>query len=435
MPDPAILSPAGTRGPQSCSNDGGFCLDRLKPWRHLRKKSDQIEYIGSTGNGGSNRLNQNMPQNDTPIELPEPAVAYSRSEIRAEEVARSLSKFFYEQGCFTALSSFYPGYEPPMLPAARDPDFRFIRPQPEFGGLSVQAVGFELGKVADPSVHVYLTKMNRSVEKSLPKEVDGVPVKLSRMGRLTVCPGPLGGSHYFEHSGRPCCGSSSAPSSERYAGTLGCLIRIGEDASSIYALSNNHVFAAGNHIPVGQPIMSPANIDSGPSQAPRHIANHSRIIELRSGVVELVEVNRSDIAIAKLATEDAVSSWQGDQLRGYDTPSRSLPPVSGMLVKKFGRSSGYTTGTVEALSVSYLPLPYKCTHFKALAWFENVWTVRGIGGPFAIPGDSGSLVINELGDAAIGVVFAAGGDIGWIVPMTTVQKFFGGVQLVGGHHV
>jgi hypothetical protein len=45
-------------------------------------------------------------------------------------------------------------------------------------------------------------------------------------------------------------------------------------------------------------------------------------MELRSGVVELVEVNRSDIAIAKLATEDAVSSWQGDHLRGYDTPSK-----------------------------------------------------------------------------------------------------------------
>jgi hypothetical protein len=369
------------------------------------------------------------------VPAPQVAVAENEQEQQAEQVARSLAKFFYEQGCFTALAASYPGYEPPMLPAAHDGAEQLIKPEPEFGGLAVQAVGYELGKEENPRVHVYLAKASKAVEKKLPKELDGVPIVLSRMGRLTVCPGGLAGSHFFDVGGKVACGSSCAPSSERYAGTLGALIRIGNDAGALYCISNNHVFAACNHTPVGQPIMSPANMDSGPNQAPRHVANHTEIVELRSGVVELVPVNQVDIAIAKVADEDAVTSWQGDAAGGYDTPAAIGAPVSGMKVMKFGRSTGLTLGTVESVTVSYVPLPYKCAHFKALSWFDNVWTVRGEGGPFAIPGDSGSLVVTEDGATAVGIVFAAAGDFGWIIPMPSVQNLFGGVTLVSGHHI
>ena len=381
--------------------------------------------------------NADAEEEKKPAALPAPQVAVAMDEQaeQAEQVARSLAKFFYEEGCFTALAASYPGYEPPMLPAAHSGVEEFFKPEPAFGGLAVQAVGYELGKAENPRVHVYLTKASKAVEKKLPKEVDGVPIVLSRMGRLTVCPGGLSGSHFFDVGGKVACGSSCAPSSERYAGTLGALIRIGSDPGALYCLSNNHVFAACNHTPVGQPIMSPAHFDSRPNQAPRHVANHANIVELRSGVVELVPVNQVDIAIAKVADNAVVTSWQGDAVGGYDTPAAIGAPVSGMKVMKFGRSTGLTLGTVEALTVSYVPLPYKCEHFKALSWFDNVWTVRGDNGPFAIPGDSGSLVVTEDGATAIGVIFAAAGDFGWIVPMPSVQNLFGGVTLVSGHHI
>lgn len=193
-------------------------------------------------------------------------------------------------------------------------------------------------------MHVYLTKTQRALEKKLPTEVDGIPLKLSRMGRLMVCPGPFGGSNFFERDGRACCGSSSAPSSEQYAGTLGCLVRIADDPDAIYALSNNHVFAACNHTPVGQPIMSPANMDSGPNQAPRHVANHSRIVELRSGVVELVRVNQADLAFAKLVGNDVVSSWQGDPVHGYDTHLAFCLRVAAWRLKSLGGQADIPPG-------------------------------------------------------------------------------------------
>jgi hypothetical protein len=279
-----------------------------------------------------------------PDQFPTPAIEYDEREIKAEQVARSLSKFFYEQGSFTAVASFYPNYEPPLTPAGHYIDDKPLKLEPEFGGLSVQAVGFELGKAENAAVHVYLTKAQRALEKKLPTEVDGIPLKLSRMGRLMVCPGPFGGSNFFERDGRACCGSSSAPSSEQYAGTLGCLVRIADDPDAIYALSNNHVFAACNHTPVGQPIMSPANMDSGPNQAPRHVANHSRIVELRSGVVELVRVNQADLAFAKLVGNDVVSSWQGDPVHGYDTHLAFCLRVAAWRLKSLGGQADIPPG-------------------------------------------------------------------------------------------
>jgi hypothetical protein len=63
--------------------------------------------------------------------------------------------------------------------------------------------------------------------------------------------------------------------------------------------------------------------------------------------------------------------------------------------------------------------------------------VRAAGSPFALPGDSGSLVVNEDASAAVGIVFAANssGDYGWIVPMPAVIATFGGLTLLAAHGV
>ena len=59
--------------------------------------------------------------------------------------------------------------------------------------------------------------------------------------------------------------------------------------------------------------------------------------------------------------------------------------------------------------------------------------------PFALPGDSGSLVVTEDGAHAIGVVFAASqgasGDYGIIIPIHHVLSRFNGLQLVNGHGI
>lgn len=109
-------------------------------------------------------------------------------------------------------------------------------------------------------------------------------------------------------------------------------------------------------------------------------------------------------------------------------------PVAGMHVKKVGRTSGLTEGIVEAYINTPTPIPYKARHFSATVWIENVWTVRASSGSaFALPGDSGSLVVSEDEGASIGLVFAAQGEYGWIIPMIHVISLFGGLILVSGH--
>jgi hypothetical protein len=56
---------------------------------------------------------------------------------------------------------------------------------------------------------------------------------------------------------------------------------------------------------------------------------------------------------------------------------------------------------------------------------------------FVLPGDSGSLVVNEDGLVAVGVLFAGNpsGDYGWIIPMPAALGVFGGLSLVSGHGV
>lgn len=322
-----------------------------------------LTFISHHGGEVSRDLSKSVLVRAKDASLLEPVADVSGEEVKAETVARSLVKFFYAQGCFPAVAKSYPRYQPPLLPASHRGGDEFLQPDLSFGGLAVQAVGYEKGKQENPKVHVYLAKSVKGAEKRLPADIDGVPVAVSRMGKLNVCPGGFGGSNFYQVGGRVACGGSCAPATEQYADTLGALVRIGEDPDVLYCLSNNHVFAACNHTPLGQPIMAPANIEAGPSQAPRHIANHAKIVELHSGVLELLPANRVDVAVAAVVNPDAVTSWQGDAAGGYDTPSTIGEPISGMKVMKLGRSTGLTLGVIDSLSISHVPLPYNCTHF------------------------------------------------------------------------
>ena len=306
-----------------------------------------------------------------------------------------------------------------------------------FPSVAVQSVGFEEGP-QNPAVHIYLTKGSAKTIKALPKLVEGVPVRAHKMGNVVVRPDAAASAsnhgHLFEKNGRIACGSSCAPTSENLSGTLGALVRAA-GSHQLYILSNNHVLAGCNHVPLDQPILSPSSADGKPSlRAPGEIARHERIHELRSGSPNFVNPCDADLALARATDPTILSSWQGDA-NGYDTPAASLEPKSGMRVKKFGRTTALTHGLVEARVIAPMPVGYTSSHFKGTVWFTNVWTVRGVNGAFALPGDSGSLVVSEDGAHSVGVVFAAnpGGEYGWIIPMPCVLQSFGGLRLVSNH--
>lgn len=359
----------------------------------------------------------------------------------AEEVATILAYEFLREGRFS--QSIGPTEVPFLAKAAADSGEDMIghRSSDGFGNISVQSVGFEEG-TEKPKVHLYLTKGTNRLINSLPTEVGGVTVQAHKMGILNVRPDSAASStnhgHFFSSNNRVCCGSSCAPTSENCTGTLGALVRR-TGSSELYLLSNNHVFAGCNHVPLNQPILSPSSNDGKPSiPAPREIGRHELIHELRSGDPIFVNPCDTDLALARAPDPSILSSWQGDAQDGYDTPVKVSAPLSRMKVKKFGRTTGLSYGMVQAKITAPMAVGYNSKHFKGTVWFKDVWTVKSRSSdPFALPGDSGSLVVSDNGLSAIGVLFAANntGEYGWIIPMPCVVGSFGGLKLVGQHGV
>jgi hypothetical protein len=360
----------------------------------------------------------------------------------AEKVATLLAYEFLREGRYSAASG--PIEVPALVTAvaASAMDEQEVHSAfPEgFEGLAVQSVGFEEGP-KEPKVHIYLTRGSAKLIKSLPAQLEGVSIRAHRMGNIVVRPEAASSAtnhgHLFERGERICCGSSCAPTSENCSGTLGAIVRRLGDAN-LYLLSNNHVFAGCNHVPRDQPILSPSSADGRPTfRAPAEIGRHADIQELRSGSPNFVNPCDADLALARATNVGTICSWQGTAAEGYDTPVVAAAPLSLMRVKKFGRTTALTEGAVEAKVTSPMPVSYNAKHFKGTVWFKDVWTVHGLNGAFALPGDSGSLVVTQDGTKAVGLVFAAStnGEYAWIIPMPCVLGALGGLTLVAAHGV
>lgn len=358
--------------------------------------------------------------------------------MNAKEVAISLAHHFLAEGRYASMPSPVAGAIPAGVQPASARDV-FLMGEDGFEGLSIQSVGYEEGNDANV-VHVYVTRGSASALKKISVAQGDINILATKMGEVRVRPEMAAASamhgNLFVYRNRLACGSSCAPSGETYSGTLGALVR--DSAGQLFVLSNNHVLAACNHIPVGMPILAPSSSDARPNKpAPAEIGRHHQIVELRSGEPTLVPCAEVDAAIALVTNPDKITSWQGDENHGYDTPSQAAQPLSGLRVKKFGRTTGLTLGTVEALIPTSTPLPYKMKNFSAVVWFQNIWTILGEGKPFALPGDSGSLVVTEDGTKTVGLIFAASpsNNYGWMIPINEVLSKLGGLSLVSHHGV
>ncbi|MEW6303438.1 MAG: hypothetical protein AB1705_08210 [Verrucomicrobiota bacterium] len=368
------------------------------------------------------------------------AITHPAGQSAAATLAKSLAARFLENGNYEALGtslSHFAAARYAQAAAVANLDEYFTEDD-GFSGLAVHSVGYTAG-ATDEKVVIYVTRGSKKALEGIADEVDGVAIEARVMGKLKAGPAPATGpsslSNFYELNNRIACGSSCAPSGQNYAGTFGTLLMAG---GRMLALSNNHVFAACNHTPVGMPILAPSTMDARPGRrAPTEICRHEQIVELRSGDPMLVQVMQLDAAIAQVPDPTLVTSWQGDNT-GFDTPANVASPAAGLRVKKVGRTTGLTTGTVEAFVPTPWILPYKSGKFAATVWFTDTWTVLGDGSdPFALPGDSGSLVVSEDGNAAVGLLFAVNnkGQYGIIMPIEQVLAAFGGATLVSGHGV
>jgi len=199
------------------------------------------------------------------------------------------------------------------------------------------------------------------------------------------------------------------------AATLGC--RVKDSNGNVYALSCNHVYALNNDGQIGvTPASQPSTLDIGCKIVPDNdIGTLFNFVKINfSG-----DRNTVDGAIVKTTTALVGKATPSD---GYGAPmSSTVAAKLGQKVQKYGRTTGYTTGTVNGVNVTIY-----VGYDSGNALFSGQIEVQGTGGAPSLgqPGDSGSLVVDDQG-RPVGLLFAGGGGMTFCNPIDSVLKSLG----------
>jgi hypothetical protein len=187
---------------------------------------------------------------------------------------------------------------------------------------------------------------------------------------------------------------------------------------------------------LGEKILAPGHLDvEANGLDPFTIGFHYKSHQMVSGVPDNVDVvSNSDAALIRLVDENSLTSKQRAH---YDTPEKTQPIQPGFKVSKVGRTTDLTHGYVIAQLAGPFPVTYNVSGVgSTISYFDPVFVVQGDSGPFAAPGDSGSLVVAELNGEkyAVGLVFA--GDthgLSYVLPLMPILDNLK-VSLVSGHN-
>ena len=172
------------------------------------------------------------------------------------------------------------------------------------------------------------------------------------------------------------------------AGTFGAVVK---DALGKYILSNNHVLADENALPLGSPIYQPGLLDGG-VVATDQVARLTRFIALSAA-----GTNKVDAAIAKGTTATILSR----DILHIGAPAGTAAAAIDMRVHKFGRTTSYTVGRVTSTATD-VTVAYTAGN----VFFEDQIIIVGDQGSFSAGGDSGSLILERTTNKAVGLLFA-----------------------------
>jgi len=208
--------------------------------------------------------------------------------------------------------------------------------------------------------------------------------------------------------------SSMADTSFCAAATLGC--RVKDANGNVYALSCNHVYALENQGQIGvTPASQPSPLDVNCQViSADDFGTLSKFISIDFSGGN----NTVDCAIVKTSTGLVGNSTPSD---GYGTPRSSTVAASlFQSVQKYGRTSGLTTGTVNAVNVTVV-VGYDSGNATFVNQIEVAARRRSSLGQ---PGDSGSLVVDTQ-RRPVGLLFAGGGGLTFCNPIGPVLQQLG----------
>jgi hypothetical protein len=252
---------------------------------------------------------------------------------------------------------------------------------------------------------------------------DGPPGDNHKARQTRPIPLGVSGGNVKDKTSQFCC-----------SGTLGALVSKQTLLGTLFfILSNNHVLARVNAGAFGDDIDQPGLIDTKP--------NACQVIsgDLVADLFKKVPISLSTTASNKV--DAAIARIRGGQVDAKGTildigvpASTPLAPSLNLGVKKSGRTTGLTGGTVAALNVTVnVQYPVSCGS-------NQVNTARFVGqisispGAFSAGGDSGSLIVENVATnpRPVGLLFAGSSTNTFANVITDVLSALGGVKIVGG---
>lgn len=299
-------------------------------------------------------------------------------------------------------------------------------------------IGTATGLAADgrPAVLVLVESFQSARAARIPAVLDGQPVAVKITGKITALkkggipatPGEDDSSSvcnadpslWFERS-VPIGVSTGHPAIT--AGTIGARVT---DGSHVYALSNNHVYADENQAAFDDEVLQPGSYDGGSTGPNGTLIDGDEIGTL----IDFQEIdfaygasNTIDAAIAETTTGLLGNTTPCD---GYGTPrSATLAPRVNLKVKKYGRTTGLTSGLITAINATV-----NVGYDTGTARFVNQILIEP--GGFSAGGDSGSLVVadgkgrSKADDRKpVGLLFAGSATLTVANPIDAVLSRFG----------
>lgn len=254
-------------------------------------------------------------------------------------------------------------------------------------------------------------------EALIPQEMNGIRTDVIEVGDIR----PL---QARTNRWRPAPGGVSLGHYKITAGTLGCVVRDRKTGKRLI-LSNNHVLANSNNAQPGDPILQPGPIDGGQlgkdiiarlerfhpirfNTAPATCKLAKLYAKLGNLLARLVGsrhqlqvlktspslTNLADAALAQPLEEGAIL----DENLEIGVVTSATAPRLGMLVRKSGRTTAFTTGVISVLDATVV-VAYGSDRN---ATFETQIVTT----PMSRGGDSGSLLVADNAPEAVGLLFA-----------------------------
>lgn len=275
-------------------------------------------------------------------------------------------------------------------------------------------VGVGVGVVAGtarPALHVYLNTSAAGASAAvLPLSLEGLPVEVFETDEIKALDGPPGNNHRLAYAIPVPMGVSTGNVSGNFAGTLGYRVFRTGQSSNVGYVTNNHVGGASganlcpaqlnpaNLPPFGLDQCQPGLLDAGGACVPPPIGDLVQAIPLIMGaqfqnVVDAVFVQSTRALVDKFILDI-----------GNPSPSLQNPTV-GLAVQKSGRTTGFTTGSVQTLNTTV-----NVNYGTGCGIARFIGQIGITPGTFSAGGDSGSPVLGSLDSAGrrrpVGLLFA-----------------------------